>query len=681
MVWLKSKAAHAVGVILVVAAVALTYVQNLSIVPAADSDELMLLSIPYRYVHYGDSNYRVLCSSSFNNKEHRKLPPPLCGILRNQIHLLMPFSDWSTRVISIFFILSAVFFCACGAARLAASAYVFIPVFVILACHPTVFTTARIMRFEQEIVFVGLLGLMGMSMLHSPRRRSLNVFLWVLQGVCVGLAACEHPWGAVFPATLLIAICLGSASWNSIDSLTFWKRLAAFLFGLLLPVTYMLCLVAQDWTNYVQCWQSTSSFYQRVDDLTASIYSNFFPNNPLAKILPVRLSAQINTLLLGACFRPVDEIIAISHRVALIAAIFSTVFFSATRLKVLRDQSPYFLLPITFFVTVLSWHFIYRPSENYVVYVVVATWLALLTIIIHEGWLKPEPSHRYRITLMIAMLPFAISFIAYFCQLNALTMLSTQGCSADQLIEALQRISNRLNWKNSTGKTYIDFVCWAAGKKNSESLADIVYIPDQPGRNLDDLAVMDTFEVDNYLDAPNFGPVQLTPKQKAERLTQFLKDLNYAAVTLYTGRQICFFQPNELPEDQKLFGKITASGMTLSHLKPAQTAESGDGNAYSFSTLPTGVYLLEVMSSDFRQNDFEIKLTTKNHSESLLQSAKRIANVVPQFFEIPSQLTSDDGPVKITVIAKTKDAFKQVRLLRQTDEGILSQPANLAGTK
>src|SRR5205814_2225052 len=90
---------------------------------------------------------------------------------------------------------------------------------IVIGLTPAMILGARSVRYEQEILFWGVLGLFGLMMgLLTFKSRRL---LWFFSGICVGLAATSHPFGIVFPYVLFGSFFLHKEAWKTFDHLTF----------------------------------------------------------------------------------------------------------------------------------------------------------------------------------------------------------------------------------------------------------------------------------------------------------------------------------------------------------------------------------------------------------------------------------------------------------------------------
>lgn len=264
--------------------------RDINTLPEPTGDEWFVLSRYERLVQYDDFSDVAMFDEFANNGEHSKEHFPLRTPLRFGLHKLFGSGASASRPISAaeMVVLSAMVGVLVRRRGAPMSVALLSPC-MILSFFP-VFVFARSVRWEQDIFFFGVLGLLVPLLWKRPRRP------WVpalVSGLCCGLAVSMHPMGVIFPIAMLVpnVVALRRPGKSEV-----WRTTVPWMAGVALPVLVTALYYASD-------WQNTLIFFERSRDF----YRSFGPVRLRAMLsidqspswLPDQLRAALNSIRWG----------------------------------------------------------------------------------------------------------------------------------------------------------------------------------------------------------------------------------------------------------------------------------------------------------------------------------------------------------------------------------------------
>ncbi|MCE5250870.1 hypothetical protein LLG96_11680, partial [bacterium] len=240
-----------------------SYLTKNEYLPNADGDERSILDIPHRFIEYNDFKYPPYLSDSFSSDVVRRYPPISAFFLRNIFHYCFGFSDQKSRTFSAALLLSTLMLIILMMSKkFSFKNYIlFIPL-ILVGLAPPVIVAARTVRFEQEVLFLGVTGTLIFPCMLSPLS-SINKsgLIWFLSGLFVALASTTHPLGIVYFIGLTVSITLWAGSWKDVDGLSFRFRTILFFSGLIIGALPTIVWIVNGWHDFLSFSKFTKYIY------------------------------------------------------------------------------------------------------------------------------------------------------------------------------------------------------------------------------------------------------------------------------------------------------------------------------------------------------------------------------------------------------------------------------------
>lgn len=570
------------------------------------------MNLPYRFCTFGDTHYRIAFSEHFNSEQNRKYPPPLTGSVRLLAHKIVGFSDLKTRLISAVFVLLA-----CGSAVLAVNklilknAYLSLSLFVFLAFNPSIWAGGRTMRFEQEILFLGVFAAFSPLFLAGIQKsKKSNCVIWLCAGFACALSACSHPWGLVFLAAQLIFICVYRSWLTQLDGLSTKDRIGIFSCGAAIPFSVSAALLISDFEQFRQFQKALSAYYhlrelQNIENLAAQLpwTQSLFSKNFLS---------HIAALQYVICFRPYDPWFSLFFRVCWFISAFLCVVLIVALYR--RRWHPIFTLnALLVGLFSIAW-FVYPPSENYYLYPAFACSMFFGCLLLFAVVSSKRVFVRYGLTAYLAAVTI---FCATYCVLTLSSDLARQVVSVDARLSACENMAKLVGWTESNKQVFADFSTWPAAGRDGLSIVDrVIFFPQDLPVPEEAGVCFDTSFLAALLSAPNLSDVQFDRQFKVQRLRASLKRKKVLGYIVSSTGNSVFFGFPMLPSSSLFVTEILSGGSHSYRIADLPKCESNDNKAVHL--LDPGDYLLTFRRVD--ENQHETVLNIEGVSSPLVLS-------------------------------------------------------------
>lgn len=456
-----------------------------------------------------------------------------------------------TRVLSMIEGLLLAGFAAIAFRRRGAPAWLAVLIGIAVLSNPAFRFTYRTLRYEQDLFFVGALGLLLPHIALSPARAGR---VWMAAGVLTGMAVSMHPRGVLFAVLQAVNLGLCHRGWRGIDGTGFWKRSLVFAAGALIPVGYTATWYAVDWTGTSRYIEGLGHAYPLRDPQNVSIYKNYYAWPSMLKP-PDRLRASINTLLMAAEPRgPTGRFLIdgtvraagwgclflmyVMGSISLVRGI-ATLASGAGPKDAMLTWLPILIAPFV----AATYHAFSMPADNYVVY---AETFAVLAAGTWTFLALPGTSNalsgRLRPTRGVLC---AVGLYAYVAVLLGGGWFGAVRAPApwwwfDEDYAAQRALSERLGLapERPEGKAvYTDFVSWAAGGRRA--YPSFEYMIWWPGVMLQPRAawILDSSVNSSLFQYPAAMAEQPAIEERIKRQGLLLEGLHLAGAILYQPRE------------------------------------------------------------------------------------------------------------------------------------------------
>lgn len=613
-----------------------TYLYKADYFPMPSGDEASLLNIPYRAITFGDLSYPVFSPQyAYDAGLARAYPPINAFFLRILYHFLVGFSLESSRVFSALLMLFSTFiavgFCKKFFPKLS-SVNIIIPS-IAIGLTPAMFLSARTSRFEQEILFWGILGTLGVLILLTtafPKRLS-----WFLSGICVGLAATSHPYGLVFPTVIFCTFLLHRKAWNAFDLLTLKQRIFSWGAGLSIPVVITLVDIFYKFQGYLDYLDAAKGFYNLRKNQFIEIFSNSY-HGIFADVLPAQIKAalfQVSHYSLSTEFIFLPAWISQLYCWIVwvgVGVIVSSFFFVKPSAKM--GGLPV-ILPFYLVIGFLAMTFLYPPNQTYYIYL---AFVLPMSFVVVSFYFAQLPARWFSF--------FSSGVVYVLCFLNAMALLyimynvimpvrKDNLVSADFILNQVKNLNTELKLPNNDGTTIIDSYTWAFANKSAGSWTATLggLMPAAINGAAFRTDALDFFI--NYF--PTETKVQVPEAQKLKYFNDTVAALQLRAILLAVpSNQNYYFYTKPQPGINQLQLQILTSNSKFetwlsSDPVPEKKVENAD--AFTWTIPQDGRYLLLLQSVSSGVNRKGITFTQQGLTIKPLQQSVETTNA-PLFY-------------------------------------------------
>lgn len=550
----------------IVTFVFVSYFFRIAVYPLPDGDETGLLSIPFRLTYYDDYRYSLIGSESFNAGPIRLYPPLLAVGLRSLFHKLFGFSAELSRYFSSFLVLSTSGLIAATVYRWTRNKYFTLIAFTLVAILPSFIYAGRSIRFEQEIIFLGVFGCLGPLIALDRSVTLRNRMVFVLSGFSLAWAAGSHPYGLGFGLVMFASLLLNRSAWRDLDNLHWLERLFFLALGAVLPVTLTLYPILSDLSAYRTYISDMKTYYAiRNEQLSEFFINNYASFYPLAsRILPNWL--LVDFLQLDTCSlvfppkseRSVSSLIQPSFWVGAILACLSIQplllvrgqAFDRQRLNRRNPDYLPFTIAALLCIAYLVISAIYPPNTNYYLYPAVS-WVILVTFsstlpCIHNSFNNRMLCWTGRILSILGCFVVLISLIVAVQNLNLLKGFNPRlnAVGLDPIQKELIHLSNEAGLAQTSQPIYADLSSWPAGGKHQASLIDVIALgPDRIPAGMAFEPVYAKLFIESF---PTATALQVSPAARRKHFDQAISPLTLAGVLInqvYGSLHLIYSQP------------------------------------------------------------------------------------------------------------------------------------------
>ncbi len=652
--------------------VGFVYLYQIDEYPQYDYDEAGFLNIPYRYATFGAWDYPIHVHQAFDSTSLRKYPPLGAFALRSLYHRLVGFSPSKSRVLSALLIwcslLLAGILLPLGLG-LSSRCLILIPLALGLA--PPVIMAARTVRFEQEILWLGITALMGLPLLIQRLKDSRLVKpAWFLCGVLSGWAGVSHPWGMVFPAVLVFSLAWQHKGWQEWDGLGFWSRAFALALGLALPAGLTLAAIIWQWHQYTGYAAMMGKVYGARNDQLVQWFLE--RAGWLGHYLPPRWAAHLQELELSAFFaylpypfkRLMVWIFALETLVILLYALRSLfVYFEKARVLIFTA--------VWLVVFLLACNFAYTPNSNYYLYLGFSVPLAFCLITL-DRWChlrhRPWPA---RLPAALGMLVlagqaalgahFAYTQVAHINRLDQ----SSEWATLDTSFQAVETMYRRLALSGEKGEVLCDFMTWPGAPRDHGSLFEkIVLGLGELPRQVEGVALESGFFGPTLESFPGAAKNN-TVDSRLARLQRLLKDTRLAGLILQPLSSQAFFFYSQKDTGPLLVDLLLPPRGQRWEQVAAMVEPDPDPlpGRRSWSELRRGGYLLMIPPSPRTKGDITLFITAGEGGPTI---SRRLApGVLHRLLPLPAyQWISTRGARLELVCPPRENACPRARLYR-----------------
>ncbi len=650
------------------------YLYQIDEYPQYDYDEAGFLNIPYRFANFGKWDYPVHVQQAFDSQELRKYPPLGAFALRSIYHRLVGFSPLKSRVLSAFMIWSALLLAGIILPlRLGLSTRCLILLPLALGLAPPVIMAARTVRFEQEILWLGVAALLALPLVLNRWKDSALVKpVWFLCGVLSGWAGVSHPWGMVFPAVLIFSLIWQHKGWQQWDGLGFWPRAFALALGMALPAGLTLAAIIWQWHQFTGYATMMGQIYSaREIQLVqwflerAGWLKDFLPPNWAAHVQELELSAFF-AYLPYPWKRLFVWLFALETVVILVYALHS-LFVHFERARV------FIFTAVWLVVFLLACNFIYSPNSNYYLYLGFTVPLAFGLISLNYWCRRRQKSWETRLPAAVGMLVlafqaalgahFAYTQVAYINRLDQ----SAEWATLDTSFQAVETMYRRLSLTGTEGEVLCDFMTWAGAPRDHGSLLEkIVFALGELPRKVEGVVLETGFFGPTLYSFPS-ADKNNTVDRRLTRLEQLLKDTRLAGLVLQplSNDAVFFYRRKEREEKPLLVALLLPPrGQRWERVVKLMAADPDPRpGRRCWSNLPRGGYLLLIPPSPRPESRITLFITAGGGGPTIRRELR--PGVLHRLLPQPAyQWISAPGARLELVCPQKRDACSQAKLYR-----------------
>lgn len=462
--------------ILIFFIISIIYFYKIKFFPNFGGDESSLLNIAYRAVTFGDLHYPVFFPQSAYDAGFQRAYPPINALcFRILFHFIFGFSAELSRIFSAIITLLSLLtiLVVCQKRYQHLSSWVIIPAAIVIGLTPAMVVNARSTRFEQEVLFWGVLGTFGLLTILS--KSYSKRLAWFFSGFFIGLAMTTHPFGIVFPCVVLLSFFLHRKAWHVIDSLTIKQRIGAWGGGLLIPVTITLIDILYKFQGYMNYTKAAKEFYLIRKQQFIDSFSNEYSGKPFHQFLPAKIKAflyQISHYGFSTEFMPflVKEYTILLFLSVVLCFSFLLLIFKE------RNQKNILLLAISTYLAIgfFLMTFFYPPNQTYYIYLSFSlstfVCIAYIYLLINKNREFYSKIMYCCITVNFFSL-FLVNVIASFFLIRMLFYIdNNKQVSLDAIYKTQQKLRTDMGLPEfSLGETITDSYTWPFAGKNTGS--------------------------------------------------------------------------------------------------------------------------------------------------------------------------------------------------------------------
>ena len=592
---------------LLIIVIAAFYFYKINLFPEHDYDEAQMLNFHYRAYYYGDYRMPVVFQKAFNNEQSRTSPFQLADFFRELSHRLIGFSPQKTRIISAFMILSVVVVTGLICSSIFRSPWAAVLTLLVVGLTPNVVMAARTYRQEQEITFLGVLGMFGIPLvIRFVRSRYWRILLMFLGGVLLGWTATLHPWGMVFITVLFFTFVVYAPAWKNEDGFSLKARLFYWGGGAALPCLFILLIMTINWRNYSEFMSIMSQIYDVPDKIARCVALAPGWQGYLPPWLVAHVPFLNHYMIHRQAYFPFPKFYYLIFLIQITFVLFYSLYSLFTR----KQTHNIFVVSAAWLaVGFMSMFLLYPPSSNYFLYPALAISLGFSFVVltlwennpVAKSWLS-QPIRVVALVVFISLAAANSLYLigqSYFIWHHSKT---DKWVSLDTRFKAIEQMSGSISLNKQANPVLCDFMTWVGGGRHQGSLyeTNVLMLTPAP-QNLGGII----FELPGYqkfLFA--FGHKFATIKEKFSRLKEMLAPLALAGVVFeeYANKSYYFYANKEQMPAFLRVGVIRGENDVVwgiarrdDDVIPVQVSALGQAG---WRNLPEGLYVVRVSHSD-----------------------------------------------------------------------------------
>ena len=518
--------------------ISLIYLYKIKFYPPCGGDEASLSSIFYRIRAFGDAQYAVFYPSSvYDLGLLRGTPFASAFACREFFHLLFGFSPELGRIFSSILMLSSTLIvigvCKKTFPKLTPASLILLAIAIGLT--PSMIFNARGMRTEQEILFLGILGTLGLLFFLYKSKHKL--LLWIISGISMGIAGSTHPFGIVFPGVMLYCLLVHHKGWHRLDHLTLRQRLCAWGSGICIPGIIAMCDLLPRIDNHLVFIKGVSTFQALRTQTFIDIFSQAY-SGLLHQFLPDRMKASLYQLTYYSFSIEFMPFFAQWYRFIVFMSLGLAIL---CLIPVIRNRKKSTILPLALscylVIGVLCCTLLFTPNQTYHVYLSfsLSTFLCILYCTFSYNSLQHFP--RPRIFSFVGKL----SLYALFCLniLSACTLLRTLSSLNTHTIVSFDALSTTVESLKTdlgvptlpNGETLTDSYTWSFAGKHAGAWATT--IAELPSNKIPIAGAFRGDVIDFLINVfPTMTPIQPSIATKRRNFYKVLDTLTLKAILL-----------------------------------------------------------------------------------------------------------------------------------------------------
>ena len=447
--------------------------------PVAGADENSYLAYAFRVFNYGLWDWPLFFSDSFNRGDAVISPFPNSLLPTVLGYKLLGVSQFSGRVISALFIYGPCLgFCL----------YIFLTTrelikylfsIAVVCLLPSILITARSIRPESEVFFLGFCSLTILFCSFSFSNKLYKV-LWFFSGALAFVACCDHPLGIIFPATVFVSVFLFSKPWHQLDNLNVISRLTYWFLGMLIPLIHFLYKLNNygfmrfiDFMDYLK-----SEYYPPLNQYFINYFITGHPFISIFQsIIPNKIQARLIQITYYS-FLPENYSLDLPVVVRflyhfLIWGVITLAIIYFRYLYVFKNNVKYLFINIIFlaFIISIAVVLLFNPNQVYHIYPAFFGAAFLISIcFLHDGIKKLKLLHRVSQGMLYLLAIANICYLGFFL-LNIYRIDNSTVLTIDKKMPILSYISQKL--EPYGGRAYVGTEIWEVGTRNLGALSEI----------------------------------------------------------------------------------------------------------------------------------------------------------------------------------------------------------------
>lgn len=618
------------------------YFPNIQTFPRHDYDEPFVLSIMNRITNYNDSANITNRWVNFSSKSSLSLPHSLSVSLRKILQYLFDFNYNSQRIISAIFILASIILLFLSTLVVFGSKYFSGFFAIIVGLTPGVIQAARTVRFEQDIVLLGVMSV-SLPILFVKKLNKSKIaecILWFLAGLCSAWATGYHPWGLVFLVALIMSSTIDSKLWSNDDNLTTLLRLTFLIAGGGIPFFFWVAPFIRDFGQTIAAVKNFSFFYEIVVRMSTEAYLSKGANILLPLFSPETSSRLYSIILYPTHFSSPGSLFGISFNIIfkifyvidLTMLLSMAILFLGSRCKKYhsKEANLILLIPILF----CFFQLFYRPNNgNYYLYFslfVASGGVICLFLIIKEFDKIKTIKYIFSVVLVVKLILavfYAEQFFHYIISNDV-----KANISLPQKLQAFNILAKKLNILNKNN-VYVDVMGWPVGGIHQYSLVHAIQAGKFDENEINVIAFDRNFFNLMLYKFPNFGEKQYSADERNDFVYKLTKNINIGGLIFTASPKISYPNQYIFTNDNKN-PLVYVFFDTKQILYESKLLSSNSQNFQLDNIKQTNYYCLGIVSSH-EENRVNIDLEFTRNGNSVNSeriNCNSIAKGIPCFF-------------------------------------------------